>query len=143
MLVAALWAARLAQNAVASVFGIFASFWASYAVLALGLTHNWFGIGPEDAVATQKLFLLAWLIGCFVLTIVTLRLPLTFTLLFVLLDVALLFVFLGSANASAGMGKIGGYFVLACAAVGVHLFADSMSSATSGKNLPMGKPILG
>lgn len=61
-LVAAIWAASRDQNAVASVFGIFTGFWLSYAVLVLGLTNNWYGIVAEDAVQTQKLFLLTWLV---------------------------------------------------------------------------------
>jgi hypothetical protein len=58
--IAAVWAARLDQNAVASVFGIFSGFWISYAALVLGLTHNWFGIvTPADALGSQKPFLAA------------------------------------------------------------------------------------
>lgn len=140
--IAAIWAASLAQNAVASVFGIFSGFWLSYAALVLGLTHNWFGVKPADAVATQKLFLLSWLILVAVLVLVTLRLPLAFTVLFVLVDLALLFVFLGTANASTGMVKVGGYLVFAFVAVGVWLFASAMSEETGGKALPMGKPIM-
>lgn len=52
--IAAVWAARLAQNAVASVLGIFAGFWISYAALVLGLTHNWFGIVAKDVVRTRS-----------------------------------------------------------------------------------------
>lgn len=37
LVIAAVWAASLAQNAVA---GVFAGFWLSYAALVLGLTHN-------------------------------------------------------------------------------------------------------
>lgn len=141
--IAAIWAATLAQNAVASVFGIFAGFWLSYAALVVGLTHNWFGITEEDAVGTQKLFLLTWLIGVVVLTLVTLRLPLAFTLLFGLIDAALLFVFLGTANGSVGLTKLGGYLVFAFVAVGVWLFVSAMSEETGGKPLPMGRPVLG
>jgi len=136
------WAARLAQNAVAAVFGIFGGFWLSYAALVLGLTHGWFGILPADAVATQKLFLLSWLIIIVVLTLVSLRLPLAFTAIFVLVDLALLFVLLGTANASAGETKVGGYLVFAFALVGVYVFADAMSAVTGGKPLPLGRPIL-
>src|ERR1035438_113114 len=57
-----IWAARLAQNAVAAVFGIFGGFWLSYAALVLGLTHGWFGITAANVVQTEKLFLLTWLI---------------------------------------------------------------------------------
>ena len=47
LFMATTWAASLGQSAVASVFGIFAGFWLSYAVLVIGLTHGWFGIAPE------------------------------------------------------------------------------------------------
>jgi uncharacterized protein len=136
------WAARLAQNAVAAVFGIFGGFWISYAALVLGLTHGWFGILPADAVQTEKLFLLSWLIIIVVLTLVSLRLPLAFTAIFVLVDLALLFVLLGPANASAGLTKTGGYLVFAFALVGVYVFADAMSAVTGGNSLPLGRPIL-
>ena len=142
-LIAAIWAASLAQNAVASVFGIFAGFWLSYAALVIGLTHNWFGITADDAVATQKLFLLTWLIGVVVLTLVSLRLPFAFTLLFVLVDAALLFVFLGTANASVGLTKLGGYFVFSFVLVGIWLFVSAMSEETGGKPLPMGRAVIG
>ncbi len=141
-IIAAVWAASLAQNAVAAVFGTFAGFWLSYAALVLGLTHNWYGTLPADAVAVQKLFLLTWLIGVVVLTLVSLRLPLAFTALFVLVDLALLFVFLGTANASTGLVKFGGVLVFAFVLVGVYLFADAFSSATGGRNLPLGRPVV-
>ena len=34
--IAAIWAARLGQNAIATVFGVFSGFWWSYAALVLG-----------------------------------------------------------------------------------------------------------
>lgn len=144
--IAAIWAASLAQNAVASVFAIFAGFWLSYAALVIGLTHNWFGITADDAVATQKLFLLTWLIAVVVLTLVSLRLPFAFTLLFVLfvlVDAALLFVFLGTANASVGLTKLGGYFVFSFVLVGIWLFVSAMSEETGGRPLPMGRAVIG
>jgi succinate-acetate transporter protein len=141
-LVAAIWAAGLGQNAVASIFGIFTGFWLSYAVLVLGLTHNWFGILPADAQKTQQLFLLTWLILIVFLTLASLRLPLAFTVLFVLIDLALLFVFLGTSNASASQTKIGGYFVFAFVVVGAYLFFDAMGTATGGKALPLGSPVI-
>ena len=140
--ISAIWAARLAQNAVASVFGIFAGFWISYAALVLGLTHNWFGVVAADVIGVQKLFLLSWLCIIVVLTLVTLRLPLAFTALFVLVDAALLFVLLGTANSNTNLTKVGGYCVFAFAAIGVYLFADAMSAETGGKNLPLGTPVL-
>ena len=109
---AAIWAASLAQNAVASVFGIFTGFWLSYAALVLGLTHNRFGTTDKDALGTQKLFLLTWLMAVVLLTLAGLRLPLALTLLVGLVDLGLLFVG-GTAHGSAGMTKLGGYVVFA------------------------------
>jgi hypothetical protein len=143
LFLATIWSAVLGQNAVASVFGIFAGFWLSYAVLVLGLTHNWFGIAPASAQATQELFLVAWLVVIVMLTLTTLRLPSAYTLLFALVDVALLLVFLGVNEGSTGLSKAGGYVVLVFAALGVYLFASTAAVATGGRPLPLGKPTLG
>jgi uncharacterized protein len=142
LVIAAVWAASLSQNAVASVFAIFAGFWLSYAALVLGLTHNWFGITADDATKTQELFLLSWLLLIGLLTLASLRLPLAFTALFGLITVALLLVLLGTANASTSLTKAAGYVVFAFAALGAYLFLDAMSQATGGKALPMGNPIV-
>ena len=142
LLVAAIWAAAIGQSAVASVFGIFAGFWLSYAVLVVGLLHGWFGILPRDAVATQKLYLITWLVIIVMLTLATLRLPSAFTAVFLLIDVALLLLLLGTVNASSGLLKTAGYVVLVFAAIGVYLFFSSLSLATGGKALPLGPPIL-
>ncbi|TNC21530.1 GPR1/FUN34/YaaH family transporter [Amycolatopsis alkalitolerans] len=141
-LVAAVWAASLGQNAVAAVFGVFSGFWLSYAVLVLGLLHGWFGISPDAAVATQGLFLIAWLVTIVLLTVATLRLPAAFTLLFGLIDVALALVLYGTEGGSATVTTAGGYAVFAFTAVGVYLFAGALSAATGGRPLPLGRPVL-
>jgi succinate-acetate transporter protein len=142
LFLATIWSAVLGQTAVACVFGIFAGFWLSYAVLVLGLTHGWFGITAGAAQASQELFLVAWLVVIIMLTLATLRLPLAFTLVFVLVDVALLLVFLSVNQPSASIGKVAGYVVLVFAAVGVYLFTSTAAVATGGAPLPLGKPIL-
>jgi len=142
LLVATVWAAALGQSAVASVFGIFAGFWASYAVLVLGLLHNWFGIGLTAVIDTEKLFLITWLVVIVILTLATVRLPVAYTAVFGLIDVALLLVLLGTVQSSSGLLKTGGYFVLAFAAVGVYIFFGSCSLATGGKHVPLGQPLM-
>jgi succinate-acetate transporter protein len=141
--IAATWSARLGQNAVAAVFGIFGGFWLSYAALVLGLTHGWYGVAKTEVIHTQGLFLLSWLATIVMLTLATLRLPSVYTLLFVLVDVALLLVFLGTVNESSGLVKIGGVFVFAFALVGVYLFFHAASLATGGKGMALGKPVVG
>jgi succinate-acetate transporter protein len=149
LLLAAIWAAAVGQSAVAAIFGIFGTFWLSYAVLVLGLDHNWFAITATAILATVKLFLIAWLVAIVMLTLATLRLPLSFSVLFVLVDLALLLLLLGYESASAagvpssGLIKTAGYVVLVFAALGVYLFFDAASAGTGGTaRLPLGKPLL-
>ena len=142
LFIAAIWSAAIGQSAVASVFGIFGGFWLSYVVLVLGLIHNWFGITADAAVATQKLFLITWLVVIVMLTLATLRLPLAFTAVFVLIDVALLLLIIATSQASAGLSKTSGYVVLAFAAVGIYVFFGSASVATGGKPVPLGRPVM-
>ena len=142
LMVAAVWAALLNQSAVASVFGIFTGFWWSYAVLVLGLTHNWFGVSAAAATSTQGLFLISWLVIIVMLTLATLRLPVAFTVLFLLIDVALALVLISTLQGSASLAKVGGVVVLVFAAVGVYLYFGSTSQATGGPALPLGRSVL-
>ena len=60
---------------VASIFGIFAGFWLSYATLVLGLLHNWFVLPATDVTHTVAPFQITWLVIIVLLTLATLRLP--------------------------------------------------------------------
>jgi uncharacterized protein len=132
---------------VAAVFGIFGTFWLSYAVLVLGLDHNWFAITITAVLATVRLFLLTWLIIIVMLTLSTLRLPSAFTAIFLLVDLALLLLLLAWEETSrlgvpsSGLLKAGGWVVLVFAAVGVYLFFSASSAGTGGKALPLGRPL--
>ncbi|WP_031468363.1 GPR1/FUN34/YaaH family transporter [Sciscionella sediminilitoris] len=140
-IVAAAWAARLAQNAVASIFGTFAGFWLSYGMLVLGLGNHWYGIPEGESVRTQGLFLIAWLSLIIILTIATLRLPRIFTLLFVLVSLALALVLAGTLAGSSTLLAAGGIVVFGFALVGVYLFLNATSLATGGSGLPLGRPL--
>jgi hypothetical protein len=148
LLMATIWCAALGQSAVAAVFGIFGTFWLSYAVLVLGLDHNWFAITATAVLATVKLFLVAWLVVILMLTLATLRLPSAFSVLFALVSLALLLLLLAFAEASplgvpsTGLLKTGGYVVLVFAALGVYLFFGAAAAGTGGKGLPLGKPLM-
>ena len=142
LLIATVWAARLGQNAVAGVYGAFAGFWLSYAALVLGLGHNWFGIAADDAVRSQELFLIAWLVVFALLTIGGLRLPAVYPVLFALVVVVIVLVLVGTANASTGALKTAGYVLFVIIAMGAYLFVNSMNTALGGRALPLGPPIL-
>ncbi|HET6298755.1 MAG TPA: GPR1/FUN34/YaaH family transporter [Kribbella sp.] len=142
LVIAAVWAAAVGQSAVAGVFGIFAGFWLSYAMLVLGLTHNWFAIAAADAVDTQGLFLISWLVVIGMLTLATLRLPIVYTVLFALIEIALVLVLIGTLQASTGVLNVAGVVVFLFAAVGVYLFFSSASQSTGGGALPLGQPLI-
>jgi succinate-acetate transporter protein len=148
LLMSTIWAAAVGQSAVAAVFGIFGTFWLSYAVLVLGLDHAWFAIVPTAVIDTVRLFLLTWLIIIVMLTVSTLRLPAAFTAVFVLVDLALLLLLLAWENTSAlgapssSLLKAGGWVVLIFAAVGAYLFYGAAQAGTGGKSLPLGPPLM-
>jgi succinate-acetate transporter protein len=148
LLMSTVWAAAVGQSAVAAVFGIFGTFWLSYAVLVLALDHAWFAIVPTAVVDTVRLFLLTWLIIIVMLTVSTLRLPAAFTAVFVLVDLALLLLLLAWENTSplgapsSGLEKAGGWVVLIFAAVGAYLFYGAAQAGTGGKSLPLGPPLM-
>jgi succinate-acetate transporter protein len=142
LLLATAWSAAVGQTVVASIFGIFAAFWLSYAALVLGLTHNWFAISASAAVHTQALFLIVWLVIIGTLTLGTLRLPLAFTVLFVLIDASLAVVLAATINASSNLSKAGGSLALAFAAVGLYIFLGIVESVTGGRGLPLGRPVI-
>src|SRR5262249_8143697 len=140
LFIAAIWAAAIGQSAVAGIFGIFGGFWLSYVLLGVALIHGWFGTNPLAVVATQKLFLITWLVIITMLTLATLRMPLAFTVVFALIDVALLLLLIATIQASAGLTKTAGYIVLAFAALGAYLFFGSAGGGTRGAGAPPPRP---
>jgi succinate-acetate transporter protein len=94
----------------------------------------------------MELFLVVWLVVIVTLTLTTLRMPLIYTAVFILVDLALLLVFLGVNQDSSGLSRAGGYAALAFAVLGVYLFTSTFTStaavATGGRALPLGRPLL-
>jgi hypothetical protein len=142
LIVATVWAARLAQNAVAAVFGVFSGFWLSYSLLLLGLGHGWFGIIEGDISRTVQMFAISWLAVVVVLTLSTLALPSAFTLLFVLVDLALAFVWVAANQNSTTMWHLAGWAVFGFTAVGIYLWIGSLLVSTGKKGLPLGPSVI-
>jgi succinate-acetate transporter protein len=86
--------------------------------------------------------MISWLIIVGLLTLGSLRLPSAFTLIFALIDLALILVLASTINGSPGLDKAGGIAVFAFAAVGAYVFASSLSVATGGKPFPLGRPVI-
>lgn len=143
LLITTIWAAALGQNASASLFAVFFGFYGSYAALVLGLTNNWFGTPADQAVKTQVVWFICWLVTIGLLTLTTLRLPWTFTLLLGLVDVALVVLLIATLQADTGLARLGGIIVFAFIALAAYLYVDVMDKETGGRGLPLGKPLLG
>ncbi len=142
LFLATIWAARIGENASAGFFGVLASFFMSYAVLVLGLTHNWFGIAPTAVAGTQKIFVISWIVVVALLMLAALRLPVAFLALFTVAEAALVLDLVGIINTSANLTKAAGWVIMAFAALAVYLFASTASKAAGGKEFPLGKPLL-
>jgi len=142
LLISAVWAAALGQTLVACIFGLFAGFWWSYAVLVLGLDHNWFAIPAADVTDSVALFQISWAIVMGALTLATLRLPVAFTAVVGLVVVALVLLVFGTTNADETLTKAAGYVTFTFAAIGIYLFLSAASAATGGRGYPLGPPIV-
>lgn len=149
LLVAAAWSIRRNEGVMASIFGLFGTFWLSFSGLVLGLLNDWFGKLPEPAQrGAQANFLLIWFVTMVVLTLATLRLQKVYTILFVLIDFSLITLFSAVSIARPGAGGdpfilhpgVAALFIMPI--VGMYLFASAVNSALGGKPFPMGKPLV-
>lgn len=143
LLLATIWAAALSQNVNATVYGVFFGFYASYAALSLGLTHDWFGIAAADAGKTTALWLGSWLLTIGLLTVLVLRLPWTYPLLLAIVDVALVLLLVGNLTGTAALTKAGGWFVFAFVALVAYYYVAALWEETGGRALPLGRPLVG
>ncbi|GAB7069340.1 hypothetical protein H7J06_00835 [Mycobacterium hodleri] len=142
LLLATIWAAALSQNVNATVYGVFFGFYASYAVLSLGLTHDWFGISAADAGPTTALWLGSWLLTIGLLTVLVLRLPWTYPLLLGIVDVALVLLLIGNVTGSTAATHAGGWFVFAFVALVGYYYVAALWEETGGRALPLGRPLV-
>jgi succinate-acetate transporter protein len=141
LVISAVWALGLGQTMVACVFGLFAGFWFSFAVLLLGLFHNWFLIPASAQVHSVALFLISWSIVFGALTLATLRLPAAYPAIIALVVVALALRTVAVLQASTGLDHVTGAVVFAFAALGIYVFLGIADSALGGSGYPLG-PVL-
>jgi succinate-acetate transporter protein len=142
LLIATIWALSLGQTMVAGVYGLFAGFWLSYAMLLLGVLHDWFLVPAKNVTHTEALFLITWAIVMGALTLASVRLPLAFTAVFGLVVLALILLIPATLNADSGLTHAAGVVVLAFGALGLYLFLGTASTAAGGPAYPLGKPLV-
>lgn len=142
LLVSTVWAAALGQTMVACIFGLFSGFWWSYGVLLLGLNHDWFAIPAADVTSSVELFQITWAIVFGLLALATLRLPVAYTAVVVLVVAALVLLVFGTHNTDETLTKAAGWVSFAFAALGAYLFLASASTATGGRSFALGRPLV-
>jgi uncharacterized protein len=141
LIISTVWAMALGQTMVAAVFGLFAGFWLSFAILLLGLFHNWFLIPASAANKSIALFLISWAIVMGALTLATVRLPVAYTAVIALVVLALVLRTIGVLNADTSLDKAAGWVVFAFAALGLYLFLNIADTAMGGHGYPLGPPL--
>jgi succinate-acetate transporter protein len=142
VLLTAIWAATQGQTFLATVFGAFAGFWISYSALVLGLTHNWYGIPAADVAHAVAQFLIAWAVVVFMLGLVSLRIPLAFTLILASALVAVVLLIIADLNGTTSLDKVAGVFVLLFSAIGFYAYLSTGFESVGGKALPLGRPVI-
>jgi len=142
LLVSTWWAASLQQTFVATILGTFAGFWLSYTAMVLGLTHNWYAIPPADIPHTLGQFLIGWDAAIFMLFLVTLLLPLIYSLILGAGTVGVALLAVAVLGTSSGMYRAGGVFVIIFALLGYYAYLSGALESVGGKALPLGKPVV-
>jgi uncharacterized protein len=141
LLIGTIWAAALGQNIVATLYAVFLGFYLSYAVLQLGLANDWYKIAANDVATAVAVFLICWIVVIVMLTAATLKLPVAFTVLLGLVDVALAILLANLYWPSFLLQMLASAFVFAFVALGIYLYFHVMSVAFGGKGLPLGRPL--
>lgn len=139
LLISCIWASRLGASAVAAIFGTFSAFWLSLGVLVAAITNGWMGLTADSTPLPT--FLLSWLIVFVALTLATLRLPLMFTIGFVLVDITVALVLAFALTGTQLFSTLAGVGAFAFCAVFAYIWFDGMSQELGGKAMSMGNPI--
>lgn len=142
MLVATIWAGRIGASTVAAIFGVFSAFWLSFALLVTALTSTWWAIAAAGVERVQATYLLSFLCVFTLLTLATLRLPLAFTVGFVLVDVTFLLAFLAVVNTNRTFFTWAGVTTFAFCGVFAYVLFDGFGQDLGGKAMPMGRPLI-
>ena len=141
VLITTIWAAALGQTFVATVFGAFTGFWLSYAAFVLGLAHNWYAIPHTQVAHSVAQFLIAWAIVIFMLDIVSVYVPSSFTMILSSALVAVILLIIANLDGSTVLPKVAGGFILLFSVIGFYDFLATGIESVGGRPLSLGPPL--
>ncbi|GAA1401537.1 hypothetical protein GCM10009613_60030 [Pseudonocardia kongjuensis] len=149
MMIATISALRVGDSVSAAIFGVFSAFWTSFGVLLMALNNGWIiDAGTGEALSTaqigsiQSTYLLSFTLVFILLTLATLRLPLMFTVGFVLVDITFVLAYLGVTAGNAGLFPIAGITTFAFCAVFAYILFDAFGQTLGGRAMAMGNPLV-
>ena len=118
--------------------GTFGGFWIGYGLLVLALIHGWFAIPPEDIQRTVAVFAIAFASFFLFLALASLRLPIIYFLIFILVVAALCFVAAAylMTPVNTDLLKVAGYIVFVFAGLGMLLSWTVMNLSLGGPAFP-------
>lgn len=145
LMISTIAALRAGASTVAAIFGVFSAFWISFGVLLFTLQNGLIINATDGSALTaaqigniQGTYLLSFLIVFVILTLGTLRLPLAFTVGFVLVCVTFACAFLGVTTGNAGLFTIAGIATFLFCAAFAYILIDGLAQDLGGKAMPMG-----
>jgi uncharacterized protein len=141
-IVAARWAYRDGQTDFGRIFIAFAGFWLTYVGLVLGLSHEWFGVAPEESTMAIVLFMVTWLTVMILVTLANLEMPLVITLTLLALDVALVLLVTGTLVGMDMLFSAAATALFISAALACYACVATTGPTALRRILPVGAAVL-
>jgi hypothetical protein len=135
-------AVRSGRTALGYVHGGLTGFWLSYALLILGIAHNWYGVDPQDSSPALAVFLLSWSLAMLITTVLCLTESAAWVVLLALFDVALILLALGTITGHPGLFTTASALIFAFVALGAYLSVALFGPARLRQALPVGPRLL-
>ncbi len=130
------------ENVIGMFFCVFGAFLMSFSMMVFGLTHGWWAVAPAAVPHAQAAFLMGWTILLTVWLLLSVGLPVVFTLLLVVIDISLWALVYGIWNSSAGAQRLAGYFMFVAAVGAIYVFASWWLEWAGRPVLPHGPTLL-
>lgn len=140
---------RAGDSVTAAIFGIFSAFWISFGVLLMALNNGWIidagsggPLSTDQIGSIQSTYLLSFTLVFILLTLATLRLPLMFTVGFVLVDVTFVLAYLAVTAGNAALFPIAGITTFGFCLVFAYIMFDAFGQTLGGRPMTMGGPLV-
>lgn len=142
-IVSGVMATAKGDNVIGMLFMVFGGFLMSFSVMVFGLTHAWWDVAPGSIPHAEAAFLMGWTILLTAWLLLSITMPLIFTLLLLAIDIALWALVIGIWNSSEGPQKLAGYFLLVSAVGAIYIFAGYWLEWWAGRSiLPHGRALV-